>query len=117
MADDTSNTSVTVSSKPSKAKAKSSRSHKVKEEDFSPNTRHLAITTKNYLRFKVATGEGDAFPPADANGHNSFIIKTIKEAANKYGDSLEPKLTSVLSRVMKDVDVFDDLITFVRVSL
>jgi hypothetical protein len=98
-------------------KAKSSRSHKVKEEDFSPNTRRLAITTKNHLRFKVATGEGDAFPPADANGRNDFIIKTIKEAANKYGDSLEPKLTSVLSRVMKDVDVFDDLITFVRVSL
>jgi hypothetical protein len=69
------------------------------------------------LRFKVATGEGDAFPPADANGRNDFIIKTIKEAANKYGGALEPKLTSVLSRVMKDVDVFDDLITFVCVSL
>ena len=93
------------------------KSHKIKEEDFSPNTRRLAIAAKNHLRFKVATGEGDAFPPAHAEARDEFIIKAIQEAAIKYGGAIEPKLSSVFSRVMKNADVFDDLITFVCISL
>jgi hypothetical protein len=44
-------------------------------------------------------------------------MTVIQDAAKTYGGSIEPKLTSVLSRVIEDEDKLDKLTTFVRVSL
>ena len=79
----------------SKGKGTAAKSYKVREENFSPNTRHLAVAAKNHLHFKVAIGKGNAFPLSHADGHNDFIIKMIQDAAKKkYGGSLESNICS-----------------------
>ena len=44
-------------------------------------------------------------------------MTVIQDAAKTYGGSIEPKLTSVLSRVIEDEEKLDKLTTFVRISL
>jgi hypothetical protein len=44
-------------------------------------------------------------------------MTVIQDAAKTYGGSIEPKLTSVLSRVIEDEVKLDQLTTFVRISL
>ena len=95
-------------------KSGSGSGNKVTENDFSPNSKRLAIVAKNHLRFRAATGE--AFPAANAAMREEFIMDIIQEAAKLYSGSIEPKLTSVLSRVLKEEDTLEKLTTFVRIS-
>ena len=88
-----------------------SRGNKVTENDFSPNSKRLAIVAKNHLRYRAATGE--AFPAANAAMREEFIMNIIQEAAKLYGGAIEPKLTSVLSRVVREEDTLEKLTTFV----
>ena len=90
-------------------------SSKVTESDFTPDSKRLAIAAKNHLRFRAATG--DAFPAANAATCNDFIMTVIQDAAKTYGGSIEPKLTSVLSRVIEDEVKLEKLTTFVCISL
>jgi hypothetical protein len=97
-----------------KPKSGAGSSNKITENDFSPDSKRLAIVAKNHLRFRAATG--DAFPAANVATRDDFIMAIIKEAASTYGGSVEPKLTSVLSRVIKDEETLEKLTTFVCIS-
>ena len=92
-------------------KSGSGSGNKVTENDFSPNSKRLAIAAKSHLRHRAATG--DAFPTANAATREDFIMNIIQEAAKLYGGLIEPKLTSVLSRVVRDEDTLEKLTTFV----
>ncbi|KAF8816473.1 hypothetical protein BYT27DRAFT_7248344 [Phlegmacium glaucopus] len=76
-----------------KAESRSRVGNKITESDFTPDS--------------------EAFPAANVATHNDFIMTVIQEAAKIYGGSIEPKLTSVLSRVIKDEEILGKLTTFV----
>ena len=44
-------------------------------------------------------------------------MTVIQDAAKTYGGSIEPKLTSVLSRIIENEEIMDKLTIFVRISL
>ncbi|KAJ3504382.1 hypothetical protein NLJ89_g7963 [Agrocybe chaxingu] len=102
---------------------KNRTSTKIRERDFTPNTRVLAKVGKKYICERAAFG--DAYPPQQPQAREDFMAKLLQEAANK-GDKSDKKiknkgvngiqgltLTKVLSKTRKNDQVYDRLSIFV----
>lgn len=83
----------------------SSRSEKITQGDFSPNTTRLANRSKAQVREHIATK--NAFP-ADKD---TFIWTAIQEAAQ-----MDDTVKQALLRACKSLQVKEDLIDYVRAS-
>lgn len=90
-----------------KLEGKRGNGSKVKEEDFSPRTRRLAISSKNYMR--EITAVQNPFPLDNDDDREEYIWKIVQEVAklkDGYQDALE--------EASSDSQVQMNLVTFVR---
>jgi hypothetical protein len=82
-------------------------STKVKEDDFSPRTRRLAIASKNYLR--ELTAIKSPFPLEDEADREEYVWSLIQETAQN-----KPIYQPALDMAMKDTNTQMRLVAFVR---
>jgi len=90
-----------------KSEGKRGSGNKVKEENFSPRTRRLAIASKNYLR--ELTAVQNPFPMENDEDREEFIWRLIQDTAQ-----LKAGYQDALKAVSNDSQIQMDLITFVR---
>jgi hypothetical protein len=81
--------------------------NKVKEEHFSPRTRRLAITSKNYMR--ELTAVQNPFPLENDDDREDYIWKVIQDVAK-----LKDGYQGALEDASNDSQVQMNLVTFVR---
>jgi len=89
---------------------KSSKSSKVKENDFPPLIRELAIAAKAQARMAVIYDT--PFPPTSRGGRVDFAWKVIKEAAHNTDNS---DIKIAFKQISSSSDVFlkQNLLSFV----
>ena len=90
--------------------SKPSNSSKVKESDFSPKTRRLAIASKAHVRTTTLYNPEGPFPPTSRLLRMDFAWSTIKETSKISGD---PIIQDAFSRATNDEGTKKRLMQFV----
>jgi hypothetical protein len=90
--------------------SKLSNSSKVKESDFSPKTRRLAIASKAHVRTTTLYNSEGPFPPTSRLLRMDFAWSTIKETSKNSGD---PIIQDALNRATNDEGTKKQLMQFV----
>jgi hypothetical protein len=90
--------------------SKASNGTKVREGDFSPRTRRLAISSKAYVRTSTIYNSQGPIPPTSRLSRMDFAWSTIKEASK---NSKDPIMTDAFSRATNDDTTKKQLIKFV----
>lgn len=98
----------TERTKENRLEGKRGSGNKVKEENFSPRTRRLAIASKNYIR--ELTAVQNPFPLENDEDREEFVWKTIMDVA-KQKDGYQ----GALEDASKDSQIQMNLVTFVRI--
>lgn len=90
--------------------SKLSNSSKVKESDFSPKTRRLAIASKAHVRMTTLYNPEGPFPPTSRLLRMDFAWSTIKETSKNSGDGI---MQDAFSRATNDEGTKKQLMQFV----
>jgi hypothetical protein len=90
--------------------SKHSNGSKVRESDFSPKTRRLAIASKAHVRTTTIYNPQGPFLPAGRMSRMDFAWSTIKETSKNSGD---PVMNEALNRATNNDSTKKQLITFV----
>ena len=90
--------------------SKLSNSSKVKESDFSPKTRRLAIASKAHVRMTTLYNPEGPFPPTSRLLRMDFAWNTIKETSKNSKDHI---IQDALSRATNDEGTKKQLMQFV----
>jgi hypothetical protein len=90
--------------------SKISNGSKVKESDFSPKTRRLAIASKANVRMTTLYNPEGPFPPTSRLLRMDFAWSTIKETSKNSGDDI---IQDALSRAANDEGTKKQLMQFV----
>jgi hypothetical protein len=90
--------------------SKASNSTKVREGDFSPRTRRLAIASKAHVRTTTIYNSQGPIPPPSRLSRLDFAWTTIKEASKNGKD---PIMVDAFSRATNDDATKKQLIKFV----
>jgi hypothetical protein len=91
-------------------KTKMTNSAKVKESDFSPKTRRLAIASKAHVRTSALYSPHGPFLPTSRLARMDFAWTTIKDTSMNSSD---PMMQDALSRATNDDTTKNQLIKFV----
>lgn len=95
---------------PNDSKTKTSNSAKVKESDFSPKTRRLAIASKAHVRTSTLYNPDGPFLQTSRLSRMDFAWDTIKDTSKNSSD---PMIMEALSRATNNDNTKNQLIKFV----
>lgn len=88
----------------------SNNGSKVKESDFSPETRRLAIASKAHVRMTTLYNPEGPFPPTSRLLRMDFAWSTIKETSKNSGDGI---IQDAFRRATNDEGTKKQLMQFV----
>jgi hypothetical protein len=100
--------------------SKTSNSTKVRESDFSPRTRRLAIASKAYVRTSTIYNPEGPFPSTSRLSRMDFAWSTVKETSKNSGDrtikeaftrSTNEQTKNQLMKFVSDTLIMEQLLT------